>query len=541
MASQDRIGSMFPDKSGIPAEYLPAFPIVQKEYLVNGELRTWNGPMQDVISPICLKTDTGIERQTIGSYPMVTAKESLEALDAAIAAYDCGRGTWPALPVVERIRCLERFTFMMKEERTAIVNLLMWEIGKPFADSAKEFDRTIEYISFTIDALKDLDRAGSRFEIKDGIIGQIRRAPLGVALCMGPFNYPLNETFATLIPALLMGNTILFKPPKIGVLLHRPLLRAFKEAFPNGVVNTIYGDGAKVVGPLMESGKIDVLAFIGSSRVADIIKKQHPKPHRLRSVLGLDAKNAGIVLKDADTDLAVKECVTGTLSFNGQRCTAIKIIFVHKDIVVEFLKKLNQQILSLLPGMPWDKGVGLTPLPEPDKILHMKNYIDDAKEHGALVVNESGGTVNQTFMFPAVLYPVNDKMKIYHEEQFGPVIPVVPYNNIEEPLNYVVNSNYGQQVAIFGNDPDTIARLIDTLVNQVCRVNVNSQCQRGPDTFPFTGRKDSAEGTLSVSDALRVFSIRTLVAIKETDQNKKIITEILQDKKSNFLSTDFIF
>ncbi|MFM8309584.1 MAG: aldehyde dehydrogenase family protein, partial [Microcystis aeruginosa] len=106
--------------------------------------------------------------------------------------------------------------------------------------------------------------------------------------------------------------------------------------------------------------------------------------------------------------------------------------------------------------------------------------------------------------------------------------------------NYIVNSNYGQQVSIFGQDTEAIAALIDPLVNQVCRVNINSQCQRGPDTFPFTGRKDSAEGTLSVSDALRSFSIRTLVAAKETDLNKSLITQILKERQSNFLSTDFI-
>jgi glyceraldehyde-3-phosphate dehydrogenase (NADP+) len=131
-------------------------------------------------------------------------------------------------------------------------------------------------------------------------------------------------------------------------------------------------------------------------------------------------------------------------------------------------------------------------------------------------------------------------MRIFHEEQFGPVIPVVSYKDIQEPLDYEVQSKYGQQASIFGKDPESIARLVDTLVNQVCRVNINSQCQRGPDVFPFTGRKDSAEGTLSVSDALRVFSIRTLVACKENDNNKGIITDILKDQKSNFLSTDFI-
>jgi glyceraldehyde-3-phosphate dehydrogenase (NADP+) len=93
---------------------------------------------------------------------------------------------------------------------------------------------------------------------------------------------------------------------------------------------------------------------------------------------------------------------------------------------------------------------------------------------------------------------------------------------------------------VFGKNTDVIADLIDVLVNQVCRVNINSQCQRGPDILPFTGRKDSAEGTLSVSDALRVFSIRTLVAVKENESNKQIVKEITQERKSTFLNTDFI-
>jgi glyceraldehyde-3-phosphate dehydrogenase (NADP+) len=131
-------------------------------------------------------------------------------------------------------------------------------------------------------------------------------------------------------------------------------------------------------------------------------------------------------------------------------------------------------------------------------------------------------------------------MRLYREEQFGPVVPVATFNDIEQPMQYVINSDYGQQVSIFGGDPDVIADLVDPLVNQVCRVNINSQCQRGPDTFPFTGRKDSAEGTLSVSDALRVFTIRTLVAAKQTDLNKDVIRKIVRERKSNFLSTDFI-
>jgi glyceraldehyde-3-phosphate dehydrogenase (NADP+) len=129
---------------------------------------------------------------------------------------------------------------------------------------------------------------------------------------------------------------------------------------------------------------------------------------------------------------------------------------------------------------------------------------------------------------------------LYQEEQFGPVVPVAAFHEIDAPLGYVRESDYGQQVSLFGTDPTQIAVLVDPLVNQVCRVNINSQCQRGPDSFPFTGRKASAEGTLSVSDALRVFTIRTLVAAKETDANRAIIRSIVSNRSSTFLSTDFI-
>jgi glyceraldehyde-3-phosphate dehydrogenase (NADP+) len=182
----------------------------------------------------------------------------------------------------------------------------------------------------------------------------------------------------------------------------------------------------------------------------------------------------------------------------------------------------------------------ITPLPETDKPDYLKELIDDAKEHGAQIINEDGGMTQHSFVYPAVLYPVNNKMRVYNEEQFGPVVPILSFNSIDEPIDYMVESNYGQQVSIFGTDADKMSQLIDPLVNQVCRVNINSQCQRSPDVYPFNGRKDSAEGTLSVNDALRVFSIRTMVAGKDSEVNKNLLNEILEGRKSNFLSTDFI-
>jgi glyceraldehyde-3-phosphate dehydrogenase (NADP+) len=349
----------------------------------------------------------------------------------------------------------------------------------------------------------------------------------------------LNETLTTLIPALIMGNTVVLKPPRHGVLLFSPLLAAFRAAFPPGVVNTLYGMGRTVVPPLMRSGKVDVLAFIGTSKAANALLKEHPKPHRLRLVLGLEAKNPAIVLADADLELAVEECLIGSLAFNGQRCTALKILFVHQNIAANFIASFSQRLALLGTGMPWAPGVMVTPLPELDKPGYLVELVEDARKFGAAVVNEGGGTINHAFFHPALLYPVNEQMRVFREEQFGPVIPVVPFAGIETPIRYIEESAYGQQVSVFGRDPQVLAKLIDPLVNQVSRVNLNSQCQRGPDVFPFTGRKDSAVGTLSVADALRAFSIRAIVAAKEFDLNKQILSDITREHRSNFLSTDF--
>jgi len=230
----------------------------------------------------------------------------------------------------------------------------------------------------------------------------------------------------------------------------------------------------------------------------------------------------------------------GSLSFNGQRCTALKVMWVHKSLVEKFNARMVEEIGKLKLGMMWEKGVNITPLPEPNKPNYLKELIADAKAHGASVMNENGGETFNSFVYPALLYPVSKEMKIWEEEQFGPVVPVISFSHIKEPIEYLIESSHGQQVSIFSKDVNQISDLMDVAVNQVSRVNINSQCQRGPDTFPFTGRKDSAEGTLSVTAALRSFSIRTVVATKDTIENKALVNQIVENQESNFLSTRFI-
>jgi glyceraldehyde-3-phosphate dehydrogenase (NADP+) len=540
-----RIDALFPRIKDVPdtADFAPGGGVFTdgRSYLVDGEIRGWTGECNEVTSPVCVTRGGVTERRGLGQAASLDREAALDALSAAVRAWDNGRGDWPTMRVGERVERVQAFAAAMRQKREQVVRMLMWEICKPRADAEKEFDRTVEYILDTIEAVKELDRSAGRFSNVDGVLAQIRRAPLGVTLCMGPFNYPLNETFTTLIPALIMGNPAVVKLPRFGHLCQIPLLKCFADAFPKGVVNILNGRGRTVSSAIVEQGSLAALAFIGSSQAANVLKKDHPRPNRLRCILGLDAKNPGIVLPDADLDLAVRECVTGALTFNGQRCTALKLLFVHRSIADRFVEKLAAAVDSLPFGLPWEPGVKLTPLPEPGKPKELNAWVDDAVSKGASVVNKYGGLANRTFWFPSVVYPVTPGMALYTVEQFGPVVPVAVYDDVSEVMDFMETSHYGQQASVFGHNPKVVGPLVDVLSNQVCRVNLNAQCQRGPDVFPFAGRKDSAEGTLSVSDALRCFSIRSMVAAADNEPNRTLLQDVLRARSSNFINTDYLF
>ena len=260
------------NKLDIPKNYQILSLVHQKTYLVNGELIEWDGPISDVYSTISSTTD--YSPTLLGSIPLLNKEQAMNALDAASNAYNKGQGLWPTMKVSSRIKCLEKFVHQMKTKREEVVKYLMWEIGKNLKDSQKEFDRTVDYIYDTIDDYKQIDRNCAKFHKHSGVYAHIRRGPLGVVLCLGPYNYPLNETFALLIPALIMGNTAIFKPAKLGVLLLAPLMEAFQNSFPKGVVNILFGRGRTLATPLMETGKIDVLALIGHSNSANALQKK---------------------------------------------------------------------------------------------------------------------------------------------------------------------------------------------------------------------------------------------------------------------------
>ncbi|KAL7551077.1 hypothetical protein ACHAWF_015775 [Thalassiosira exigua] len=567
LASEAVVSPTRPSSSSSGAA--PAPPFVAGRVFVGGSVRDGGAALADVhgccasaalSADDCPEGTAGehrrlLSRINIGTMVQMTEEQALEALRSATEAWDGGSGTWPQMSLSERIVAIKKFMSELQPKREDIVNILMHEIGKNRLDAEAEFDRTMQFVEKTIDFIQKSDEFGAWDSSNGSTRLFLSRAAVGIVLCLGPYNYPLNETYATLIPALLMGNVAILKIPTVGGLAHLLTIDAFAKALPPGAINFISGSGRTTMPPLMASGKIDSLAFIGGSNAADKLIKAHPEPHRLKLFLQLEAKNMGVYLPDlfengssADMETAMKETVAGTLSYNGQRCTALKLLFVPKDHSEQFARALAKKVESMSVGLPWEKKDSkysqITPLPNMGRIEYMKSLIEDAVEKGAKIVNKNGGMVvgtgtqgsESTLMIPAIVYPVTPDMKLYEEEQFGPVIPIAPYDDLDEVLRYSREGKYGQQVSIFTSSPDEAsARLVDRFSTVFGKININSQCGRSPDSAPFSGRRSSAMGVMSVSNALREFSIPTVVSYKQVGNNEELVHGI--KGQSKFLQT----
>lgn len=522
-----------------PASLAPADPIFQSRPFVDGsktfiggKIVDFDGESANATTPI-LDSITG-KRIVIGRLAQMDERDALRTVDAAKAAWDRGQGEWPQMSTEKRIEAMEKFVESLLKKRTEIIEVLTWEICKSSVDAAAEFDRTIAFIKATITAVREISTSG--WSLVSGITARIRRVAVGIMLALGPFNYPFNETYATLIPALLAGNVVIMKVPTIGGMAHMLTMEAFASAFPPGVVNFVSGSGRKTMPPIMRTGDIDILAFIGGSNTADLLIKEHPAPHRLKIFLQLEGKNLGIIYPDADLDLTVEQIVLGATSYNGQRCTAIKLVMVHESIAEKFLNLLIEKVSDLKVGLPWTEGVIITPLPEADKPIYLQALIADAVDKGASVSNaaKGGGELSGSLMRPAIVYPVTKSMRLWSEEQFGPVIPVGVYKDINEIYEYYKDTIFGQQASIFTLNAVVAGPLLDILSTAVGRININTQCGRSPDSLPFSGRRSSALGTMSVTEAYNAFSIEVVVAGKSNVVNNKLLKEF--DASSQFLA-----
>jgi len=455
------------------------------KYFIGGEWKTSaSGNTLEVRSPI--------DGSLVGRIQACTKEEAAAVVEDAAKSWQA----WNDLTVSRRADILHKVDDLMFEHKDELINLLMLEIGKTHASAEEEVVRTAELIHY-------FNEEGRRFygEIiwgdsfpgysKDKIC-LVYREPYGVILCIGPFNYPLNLSASKIAPALITGNSAVFKPPLQGSISCLFMTEIFRKGgVPPGVLNTITGIPSEIGDVLASHPQVAMVSFTGSTKTGKYIA--HTAGLK-KLMLELGGKDAAIVLKDADLELTTKQIVKGGFSYSGQRCTAMKRVLPVPEIADRLVEMIVESVLKLKVGDPREKDVFIGPVISDASADYVQGLIDDAIARGAKVL--CGNKRNGRLIWPTVLDNVTLNMRVAWEEPFGPVLPIIRVKSIDEAIQIANRSEYGLQSAVFTQDVDAAFYVGRKL--EVGTVNVNGADSRGPDHFPFLGVKNSGMETQGV-------------------------------------------
>lgn len=440
-----------------------------------------------------------IDGKLLGEVKAMTKEEIEEKIQKLKKAYK----TFSELDILKRANYLRKASELIKNRAEDLAKLMTVEISKPYKDSLTEVLRSVEMMDYTIEEALRIQNevySGESFGSKDKVCLSLRQA-LGIILCIAPFNYPINLSLSKIVPALIMGNVVLFKPPTQGSLVCSEMVKILNEVLPEDVLTIATGRGS-VIGDYINTHKdIAFINFTGSTQIGKRISNQADLKGLM---MELGGKDAAIVLKDADLSKAASEIVKGAFSYSGQRCTAIKRVLVDKEVKEELVSKICDLVDKLKVGHPMDNA-DITPLIDGKSADFVQSLIDDAIDKNAKVLR--GNKRKQNLIYPCILDNVTLDMKVAFEEPFGPVLPIITVANVDEAIEIANMSNYGLQSAIFTKDITKAFEIAKKL--EVGTVHINNKTQRGPDNFPFLGIKDSGIGVQGIR-----YSILSMTRLK---------------------------
>lgn len=427
----------------------------------------------------------------VGTVQAISKEEADEIIESAKHA----QKKWEQISIRERGNYLYRWIEELEKEKENLAATIMQEVGKGFLDAVKEVERTMDLIRFTIEEAIHLygeSMLGENFPGGNrSKIAISHRVPLGVVLAISPFNYPVNLSAAKIAPALISGNAVIFKPATQGAISGIKMIEALDRAgLPKGVLNVVTGRGSVIGNYLIEHPKIDMISFTGGSDTGKHIAKL---ANMIPLVMELGGKDPAIVVKDANLDLAVKQIISGAFSYSGQRCTAIKRVFVEESIADELVEKLSRELENVTIGSPEENNI-IVPLIDQKSADFVEGLIQDAIEKKALLI--TGNKREGNLIYPTLLDYVTPNMRLAWEEPFGPVLPIIRVKTIEEAIEMSNQSEYGLQASIFSQDIDQAFTIAEKI--QAGSVQINGRTERGPDHFPFIGTKGSGMGTQGV-------------------------------------------
>jgi len=452
--------------------------------LLNGEwVGARSGKRDRILSPA--------DGSLVGEVPAMSPEEADEFLKSAAAA----QKLWAVAPVSERAAVLHKAADILLREKEAVSDILVREIAKNKKSSLSEVTRTADLIHFTAEEGKRVTgeslSSGAFPGFHETKLSIVNRVPVGVVLAIAPFNYPINLAASKIAPALVAGNSVVFKPPTQGAISALYLARVFCEAgLPPGVLNVITGQGRAIGDHLVSHPLVAMVAFTGSSKVGKhIASLVGMKP----LLLELGGKDAAIVLEDADLALAAQHIVAGAFSFSGQRCTAVKRILVMESMADKLIEKLLPLVRAMTVGRPEDDA-DITTLISTEAADFVQELIDDAVQKGAKLL--VGNKREKNIIYPTLFDRVTVDMRIAWEEPFGPVLPILRVKTIDEAVKITNDSEYGLQASVFTESIDEAFRVAARL--DVGTIQVNGKTERGPDHFPFIGVKSSGMGTQGI-------------------------------------------
>ncbi len=417
-----------------------------------------------------------------------TSEEMRQAIDKASEVFPMWRNT----PVETRQKLVGEFLKLLADSRDELAAAVTRENGKTIRESHSEIDSALlegEYHHRQISTFSGHVAISNKF----GVAWE-QYHPLGVVGIISPWNYPVNVMCRKTLPALLTGNTVVFKPASFTPWSATIMARLFESAgFPPGVFNCITGMGSSVGNAIIKDRRIRAVSFTGSTSVGRKIQALAAE-NLTRTQLELGGKNALIVMDDANLDEAVQAAVAAGFGCSGQWCTSTSRILLHRDISVKFIEKLVQVANGMKVGDPLDRSTDMGPVAGPDQFENISTAIAKAEKDGAKLL--CGGVLKPDiggyFIRPTVFDDVTPSMEIFREEIFGPVLGITKFTCLDEAIDLANKSAYGLSSAIFTGNIKSAQKYIDLMDAGMAHVNIHTGFKT-PE-MPFGGWKESGFG-----------------------------------------------
>ncbi len=428
----------------------------------------------------------------IGVVHQATRDEARQAVDKAAAALSA----WRSTPAPARGRIVARAARLLEDHKEELAQILTREEGKSIAESRGELQRSINVAEFCAGESRRMNGETIQSELPSNFAYTIKQ-PLGVVACVTPWNFPVAIPVWKIAPALVAGNTVVFKPASLTPATAVRIVELFAEAgVPPGVLNLILGSGSDAGDEIISHPAVKAVSFTGSNQVGIRLYEQvSRRGAKVQCEMG--GKNPVVIMEDADLDLAVESTAQGAFGSTGQRCTATSRAVVVNEIADEFVTRIVKRAEGMRIGAGADPATEMGPCVDESQFKTVLNYIDIGKEDGAtLLCGGERATAEKLdkgyFVRPTVFDHVTPDMRIAREEIFGPVLSVLRVRNFDEAMEVANDCEYGLSSSIFTNDAGRIFRFVDEI--ETGMTHINSPTTGGEAHIPFGGIKATGIG-----------------------------------------------